>query len=221
MPKRAARSPGFLSVAELRRQVRTGAVDTVLVMFTDAYGRFMGKRFDATFFLDHALAHGAEACDYLLTVDMEMNPVPGYRLASWDQGYGDFHLRPDLRTLRTAAWLDRSALVICDVLDSAGHAPVAPAPRNLLRRQVDRAARLGYTAMAGSELEYYLFRNSYRDAAQKPLEALQPAGWYPRTTTCCRARAPSRTTPPCAARSRPPASRSRIPRANGAAASTS
>lgn len=178
MPKRAARSPGFLSVAELRQQVRAGAVDTVLVMFTDSYGRFMGKRFDANFFLDHALAHGAEACDYLLTVDMEMNPVPGYRLASWDKGYGDFHLQPDLRTLRTAAWLDRSALVICNVLDAASRAPVAQAPRNLLRRQVERAARLGYAAMAGSELEYYLFRNSYREAARKPLEDLQPAGWY-------------------------------------------
>src|SRR5262245_44842225 len=99
MPKAATRLPGFLSVDELRRRAARGAIDTVLVAFTDHYGRLAGKRFDAGFFLDHAVAHGAEACDYLLTVDMEMNPVPGYRLANWESGYGDFHLVPDLRTL--------------------------------------------------------------------------------------------------------------------------
>ena len=178
MAKPVTRTPGMLSVADLRKQVRAGAIDTVLVQFTDHYGRFVGKRFDASFFLDSALAHGAEACDYLLTVDMEMNPVAGYASASWEKGYGDFHLRPDLRTLRTAAWLDRSALVICDVLAPAAHAPVAAAPRNLLRRQVERARAAGFTAMAGSELEYYLYQDSYRDAASKPFENLQPAGWY-------------------------------------------
>lgn len=177
MPK-ALRDTGMLSVAALRVLVRRGAVDTVLVGFTDHYGRLIGKRFDAGFFLSHALAHGAEACDYLLTVDMEMNPVAGFRLANWESGYGDFHLRPDLRTLRRAAWLDRTALVLCDVLDRGTRKPVAPAPRSLLRRQVERAAALGFTAMAGSELEYYLFRNSYREAAQKPFAALEPAGWY-------------------------------------------
>jgi glutamine synthetase len=178
MPKPTPRLPGLLSVDQLRKHVRSRAIDTVLVVFTDHYGRFMGKRFDATFFLDSALEHGAEACNYLLTVDMEMNPVPGYKLASWELGYGDFHLRPDLRTLRLAAWLDRSALVICDVLDAATHEPVAPAPRSLLRRQVERAAKAGFAAMAGSELEYYLFQNSYREVAHKPFESLQPAGWY-------------------------------------------
>jgi glutamine synthetase len=168
----------MLSVDALRRAVRAGTIDTVLVVFTDHYGRFVGKRFDATFFLDSALRHGAEACDYLLTVDMEMNPVPGYKLANWELGYGDFHLVPDLGTLRTAAWLERSAFVICDVLDRKSHAPVAPAPRNVLRRQVERAAALGFTAMAGSELEYYLFQNTYRDVAGKPLASLTPAGWY-------------------------------------------
>jgi glutamine synthetase len=168
----------MLSVDELRRRVRGGSIDTVLVVFTDHYGRFMGKRFDATFFLDSALAHGAEACDYLLTVDMEMNPVAGYTLANWEKGYGDFHLAPDLRTLRIAAWLDRSAFVICDVLDRRNHQPVAPAPRSLLRRQVDRAAKRGFAVMAGSELEYYLFENSYRDASARPFRELTPAGWY-------------------------------------------
>src|SRR5687768_6707224 len=108
--------PGMLALEDLRRRVRTGAIDTMLVVFTDHYGRFVGKRFDASFFLESAVSHGAEACNYLLTVDMEMNPVPGYALASWELGYGDFHLEPDLETLRAAAWLDRSALVMCDVL---------------------------------------------------------------------------------------------------------
>jgi glutamine synthetase len=178
MPKVAARLPGMLSVEDLRKRVGNGAIDTVLVMFTDHYGRFIGKRFDASFFLDHAVKHGAEACDYLLTVDMEMNPVPGYGMASWQQGYGDFHLAPDLRTLRVAAWLDRSALVVCDVLKRDTREPVAPAPRNVLRRQLERAAQLGFTAKAGSELEYYLFNESYRDVAQKSFESLTPAGWY-------------------------------------------
>jgi glutamine synthetase len=175
---RAQRNTGVLTVAALREKVRRGAVDTVLVAFTDHYGRLVGKRFDADFFLDHALARGAEACDYLLTVDMEMNPVPGYAMANWQLGYGDFHLAPDLRTLRVAAWLDRTALVLCDVQGPATHAPVAPAPRNLLRAQVERARKLGFAAMAGSELEYYLFRTSYREAAQRSFAELEPAGWY-------------------------------------------
>ena len=178
MPKAAPRAAGMLSVEDLRRAVRSGAIDTVVVGFTDHYGRLMGKRFDASFFLDQVVTGGAEACAYLLTIDMEMNPVPGYALTSWEKGYGDFHLAPDLGTLRVAAWLERSALVICDVLDHKSHAPVDAAPRSMLRRQVERASRLGFNAKAGSELEYYLYRNSYRDAAQKTLAQLEPAGWY-------------------------------------------
>jgi glutamine synthetase len=174
MPKPA----GLLTVAELRERVRKREIETVLVQFTDHYGRFVGKRFDAEFFLDHAVKHGAEACDYLLTVDMEMNPVPGYALTNWEKGYGDFHLAPDLATLRSAAWLDKSALVICDVLNRDTDAPVPPAPRAMLRKQVEAAAELGFTAMAGSELEYYLFENSYRDAFDKGYRDLKPAGWY-------------------------------------------
>ncbi|HUS24852.1 MAG TPA: glutamine synthetase family protein [Candidatus Binatia bacterium] len=168
----------MLSVASLRERVREGAIDTVLVQFTDHYGRFVGKRFDAEFFLDSAVENGADACNYLLTVDMEMNPVPGYQLTNWEAGYGDFHLRPDLATLRTAAWLDRTALVICDVLDHDSGEPIAPAPRSILRRQVEAAEQLGFTAMAASELEYYLFQTSYREAAESDYRGLVPAGWY-------------------------------------------
>lgn len=173
-----ARPPGMLTVEQLRACVRAGTVDTVLVVFTDHYGRFVGKRFDAGFFLDHALRHGTEACNYLLTVDMEMNPVPGYALANWQLGYGDLHLQPDLATLRLAAWLDRSALVICDVQEHATQQPLAQAPRSLLRQQIERATALGFTAMAGSELEYYLYCDSYREAMEKSYSGLRAAGWY-------------------------------------------
>ena len=169
---------GMVTPNELRTLVSAGQIETVLVVFTDPYGRFLGKRFDADFFLDDALAHGAHACDYLLTVDMEMAPVPGYRFASWEKGYGDVHLVPDLSTLRIASWLEKSALVLCDVADARTNAPVAVAPRSILRAQVDRAAKAGYAAMASSELEYYLFRDSFRDAAKKGHAGLEPVGWY-------------------------------------------
>jgi glutamine synthetase len=169
---------GMLTKDELSTLVASGAIETVLVVFTDHYGRFMGKRFDAEFFLDDALAHGAHACDYLLTVDMEMNPTPGYRFANWERGYGDFHLVPDLSTLRVAAWLDKTAMVLCDVADVKTHERVSVAPRSILRAQLERASKQGFSAMASSELEYYLYRDSYRDAAAKKHAALEPIGWY-------------------------------------------
>ena len=169
---------GMLTLEQLAESVEHGVIDTVLTVFSDHYGRFMGKRFDADFFIEEAAKGGTHGCDYLLTVDMEMEPVPGYRFANWERGYGDFHLVPDLQTLRIASWLDRTALVICDVEDEKKHQLVAVAPRSLLRRQIEQAAQLGYGAMAASELEYYLFQNSYRDAAQKAYQNLEPAGWY-------------------------------------------
>ena len=105
-----------MKLEELRAAVDAGEIDTVVVSFTDHYGRSMGKRFDAEFFLDEAVDHGTHGCDYLLTVDMEMEPVPGYRYASWQQGYGDFHLVPDMSTLTLAGWTTRTAFVLCDVL---------------------------------------------------------------------------------------------------------
>ena len=172
------RPTGMLSTDELRSQVEQGAIDTVLVGFTDHYGRLMGKRFDARFFLEDGLEHGTHACDYLLTVDMEMQPVPGYRFANWERGYGDFQLAPDLATLRVASWLERTALVLCDVKDARTHALVAVAPRSILRRQVERAAQDGFTAKAASELEYYLYKGSYRDAHTKGWRGLEAAGTY-------------------------------------------
>jgi glutamine synthetase len=168
----------MLTLEELRAQVESGAVDTVVVAFTDHYGRLHGKRFDAGFFVDEVHATGSHACDYLLTVDMEMNPVPGYRYASWEQGYGDFHMAPDLSTLRTVSWLDRTAFVLCDLHDTMTHELVTVAPRSILRRQLDCATEEGYTAKAASELEYYLFDDTYKAAAAKRYDDLTPAGWY-------------------------------------------
>ena len=169
---------GMLHAEQLRGLVAQGEIETVIVGFTDHYGRLMGKRFDAEMFVEDIAKHGAHACDYLLTVDMEMDPVPGYRFANWELGYGDFHLVPDPATLRVASWLEKTALVICDVKNEKTHDYVAVAPRSILRRQFDAAAKLGYTSFAASELEHYLFRTSYRDAARQGHRELEPAGWY-------------------------------------------
>ena len=164
--------PARLNLRDLTRLNKEGAVDTVIAAFTDHYGRLMGKRFDVSYFLDHVAHNGTHACNYLLTTDAEMDPVPGYRFANWELGYGDFHLVPDLSTLRRLSWLDRTAFVHCDV----DH--VAMAPRSILKRQIDLAAAMGYAAFAASELEYYIFRNSYRDAAKQAYHNLEPLGWY-------------------------------------------
>ncbi len=162
---------GTLTLEQLRQHVDLGDIETVIVAFTDHYGRLMGKRYAADMFVDDTAAHGTHGCNYLLTTDMEMDPVPGYRFASWELGYGDFQLVPDLTTLVRAAWLDKTALVLCDV-------PTAIAPRSILRRQLDAARASGYITMAASELEYYVFQDAYRRAAEADYRGLQPAGWY-------------------------------------------
>lgn len=169
---------GMLTVEELQQLVEQGTIDTVLVVFTDLYGRFMGKRFDADFFLETVYQAGTHGCNYLLTVDMEMEPIPGYSYANWALGYGDFHLVPDLNTLRVASWLERSALVICDVEDEASHQLVPHAPRSILRQQLAQAAQSGYAVMAASELEFYTFQNSYQQAAANGYSEMDPVGWY-------------------------------------------
>jgi glutamine synthetase len=169
---------GMLTLAELAALVARGEIETVVVGFTDHYGRLMGKRFDAEFFVESVHAQGTHACNYLLTVNMEMEPERGYTFANWERGYGDFHLVPDPDTLRVASWLDKTALVLCDVEDEATHQPVAVAPRAILRRQLASAAASGYQVMAASELEYYVYQDSYRTAAQKAYQQLQPLGWY-------------------------------------------
>ena len=169
---------GMLSLDELRKLIAKGEIETVVVGFTDHYGRLMGKRYVAGMFIDDIAQHGAHGCNYLLTTDMEMEPVRGYRFANWELGYGDFHLVPDLATLRVASWLPRTAVVLCDIHDTKTHAPVGIAPRAILRRQTDAARALGYDTFAASELEHYLFRTSYADVARGALRDLKPAGWY-------------------------------------------
>jgi glutamine synthetase len=150
----------------------------VVTGFTDHHGRLCGKRFAADFFIEQVAVEGTHACDYLLTTDLEMEPVAGYQFASWELGYGDVHLVPDLDTLRVADWLDRSALVLCDVHHSSSHDLTSVAPRTILRRQIDSLHALGFEAMAATELEHYLYSISYRDAARSGHSELDPAGWY-------------------------------------------
>jgi len=167
-----------MELEELRVAVSTGEIDSVVVGFTDHYGRTMGKRFDADFFLESCVEDGTHGCDYLLTVDMEMDPVEGFAYANWEKGYGDFHLVPDLGTLRPAGWTSGTAFVLCDVIDDRTHEPVSVAPRSILRRQVDALTKAGFSAATASELEFFLFRNSYRDAHAKSYRDLEAAGWY-------------------------------------------
>jgi glutamine synthetase len=169
---------GMLHVDELRNFVESGAIETIVVGFTDHYGRLLGKRFDAEMFIEDVTRDGAHACNYLITTDMEMDPVRGYRFANWELGYGDFHLVPDFDSMRLASWLDKSALVLCDVKDEKSHEYVSVAPRSVLRRQIDAAKALGFESYAASELEHYLFRNSYREAHERGYTNLEAAGWY-------------------------------------------
>ena len=169
---------GMLTPDDLKEQVEAEAIDTVILAFPDHYGRLMGKRFDAEYFIAEAARQGTHACNYLLTVDMEMEPVAGYRFANWELGYGDFHLVPDMNTLRLASWLDKTALVLCDVKDETSHQPVAVAPRSILGHQLEKAKALGYHVNAASELEYYIYEDSYRQAHDKGYAELSPMGWY-------------------------------------------
>ena len=173
-----AQTTGMLTLKKLKQMVKSGDIETVLVMFTDHYGRFMGKRFDAPFFLESVVREGTHGCTYLLTVDIEMQVIEGYDYANWEQGYGDFHMVPDLKTLRVASWLEKSAMVICDLLDNSDHQPVKQAPRNILKQQLEKAEKAGFAVMAASELEYYLFENSYREGYANHYQGLEPIGWH-------------------------------------------
>jgi glutamine synthetase len=164
---------GMLTVEELTTEIEAGTIDTVLTCFTDMQGRLVGKRVDGEYFLEDTVSHGIEGCNYLLALDMEMDPVPGYGMANWDQGYGDFHMVPDPATLRRIPWLDRTALVLCDVGWEDG-SPVVESPRQVLKRQVERVNEQGYVPMFGSELEFYLFKDSYSEAHEKHYRDLTP-----------------------------------------------
>jgi glutamine synthetase len=172
-PRTAAAVKGMLSLEDLRDEVESGAIDTVLTCFTDMQGRLFGKRVEGEFFLEESASHGIEGCNYLLALDMEMDPVPGYEMANWEKGYGDFNLKPDLATLRRIPWVDRTALVLCDVSWGNGE-PVVQSPRQVLKRQAERALERGYLPMFGSELEFYLLKESYAEAHAKHYRDLTP-----------------------------------------------
>ena len=166
-----------MTLEELRRAVHASEIDTVVLALTDMQGRLQGKRFTASHFLAAVLDHGAEACNYLLAVDVEMNTVDGYAMSSWERGYGDFAMTPDLSTLCRTPWLPGTALLLTDLHWHDG-SPVVASPRQVLRRQIDRLAERGWTALAATELEFLLFRTSYRDAQLAGYRDLDPANLY-------------------------------------------
>ncbi|MEU1781849.1 MULTISPECIES: glutamine synthetase family protein [Streptomyces] len=166
-----------LTVDELRRLVDSGEVDTVVLAFTDMQGRLQGKRFAARFFLDEVLEHGTEGCNYLLAVDVDLNTVGGYAMSSWERGYGDFAMRPDLTTLRRTPWNPGTALVTADLAWHDG-SPVLASPRQILRRQLDRLAEHGWSAHVGTELEFIVFKDSYEGAWNRGYRDMTPANQY-------------------------------------------
>ena len=172
-----ANENGRLTVETLRDLVASGAVDTVLVAITDMQGRLQGKRCGARYFVEEVLAHGTEGCNYMLAVDVDMNTVDGYAMSSWERGYGDLLMSPDLDTLRLLPWLPGTALVLCDVqwLDGS---PVPASPRQILRRQLDRLAERGLAAYVGTELEFMVFNDTFESASDRHYRDLEPANQY-------------------------------------------
>ncbi|MEU8068478.1 MULTISPECIES: glutamine synthetase family protein [unclassified Micromonospora] len=170
--------PTPLSLEQLRVAVAEGEIDTVVLGLTDMQGRLQGKRFHAPYFLDQVVANGSEGCNYLLAVDVDMNTVDGYAMSSWERGYGDFAMRPDLETLRRTPWQPGSVLLLADLEWLDGSGPVVASPRQILRRQLDRLAAHGLTAYAGTELEFVLYRDSYEEAWQRGYRDLTPANQY-------------------------------------------
>ncbi|MYR05160.1 glutamine synthetase [Gordonia sp. SID5947] len=168
---------GMLDLTDLQERVAADRIDTVIVAFPDMQGRLTGKRISARLFLDDVAEHGSECCDYLLAVDVEMNTVEGYAMSSWDTGYGDMVMVPDLSTLRLVPWLPGTALVLADLNTTTG-SPVTVAPRNILRRQLERLEDRGLVPFVGTELEFMVFDNTYREAWAKRYHELTPATDY-------------------------------------------
>ena len=170
-------APGMLTLDVLRDRVDAGEVDTVLVAITDMQGRLQGKRCGARYFLEQVAAHGTEGCNYLMAVDVDMNTVEGFEMSSWERGYGDLLMHPDFSTLRMIPWYPATALVMCDVewLDGS---PIPVAPRQVLRRQLERLDALGYDAYAATELEFMIFNDTYEDAFARGYRDLEPGNQY-------------------------------------------
>ena len=168
---------GKLSFDQLRNAVAEGGIDTVLSCAVDMQGRLIGKRFLAQYFVESAYGE-THGCNYLLADDIDMEPVPGYKAASWSKGYGDFVMKPDLATIRPVPWLEKTALVLCDVLDHRNHEDLPHSPRGILKRQIKRLQERGYLAYFASELEFYLFSETYDSARRKRWHELDTASPY-------------------------------------------
>src|ERR1700750_2581938 len=177
MPSQHGRRRGLLTLEELRSGVGAGEIDTVVLAFTDMQGRLQGKRLSAEFFLEEVAAHFSEGCNYLLAVDVDMNTVDGYAMSSWDRGYGDFVMVPDMDTLRWVPWQPGTAMVIADLTWLDG-APVVASPRQILAAQTETLASRGWTAMVGTELEFVVYQDSYEQAAARDYRDLTPANQY-------------------------------------------
>ena len=177
MPAEADVRSGNLTIDELEGRIDAGSIDTVIVAFTDMQGRLIGKRVSARLFREEVASHGAECCNYLLAVDVENNTVSGYAISSWERGYGDMVMQPDMTTLRLLPWLPGTALVLADLLWLDG-TPVPPSPRAILQRQIDRLAAMGLVPYVGTELEFIVFDDSYRDAWRRGYRDLTPASDY-------------------------------------------
>ncbi|GAA3198703.1 glutamine synthetase family protein [Actinocorallia longicatena] len=166
-----------MTLEELAVAVEAGRIDTVIIAITDMQGRLQGKRLSSRYFLEEVAGHGSEGCNYLLAVDVDMNTVDGYAMSSWERGYGDFVMRPDLGTLRELPWQDGAALVFADLVWEDG-TDVAPSPRQILRSQLDRLAERGWGAYVGTELEFIVYQDTYEEAWKKAYRDLTPANQY-------------------------------------------
>ena len=166
-----------MNLQTLKSKIKSGAIDTVLVVFPDVFGRLVGKRMTAPHFVNHVAKAGTHGCNYLLTLNMEMEPLNGFKLANWEQGFGDFELRPDFGTLRLLPWQPGAAMVLCD-LHHHGGKRVEEAPRAALRRQLERLASQGLTCAIASELEFFLFNNTYASAFASKYTGLTPSSDY-------------------------------------------
>jgi glutamine synthetase len=169
---------GKITLDDLTRLVADGNVDTVISAVCDMQGRLVGKRVRAEFFIDHVREHGTHFCTYLLGTDMEMETPQGYAMMNWESGYGDWLAAPDWNTLRLIPWLEKTALLLADTVDEETDEMVPIAPRTILRRQIERAASMGFRSKMASELEYYLLRDTYEDAHARGYNDLQPFGYY-------------------------------------------
>jgi glutamine synthetase len=168
---------GMLTLGELKEKIESGEIETIVTVFSDLYGRMLGKRITGDYFIEHVAESGMHACDYLFTVDMEMEIISGYKFSSWESGFGDFHCVPDLGTLRQAMWLEKSAMVICDIYNNK-HDLITIAPRSMLRKQMDIAKEMGFLPLGASELEYFIFDESYSDARSKHYHDLKMFSKY-------------------------------------------